>query len=185
MVLAALSPGNRICIHATRDTLLALINPDEKREKTSVRPGCLPALASGRPSSDRVVPRSSPLPPVNGSPLDTVRVRALIREPRLVTAFASHDEALFEQKPGRPSHLRWSVDTSKLALSRSGIHLAESQRKHSGQSVARWAHGGDAMEPTVGCISGFGGPRWTARGGGVRYCGGQTERSVSQPVLSQ
>lgn len=31
-----------------------------------------------------------------------------------------------------------SLDTSKLALSRSGLHLAESQRTHSGQSEARW-----------------------------------------------
>ncbi|UKZ93304.1 uncharacterized protein TrAFT101_008224 [Trichoderma asperellum] len=83
----------------------------------------------------------------DGSPraalvLETVRVWALIREFRVVTAFASLDEALFEQKPGRPSHLRWPVDTSKLALSRSGLHLAESQRKHSGRTMAsvgsRW-----------------------------------------------
>jgi hypothetical protein len=31
-----------------------------------------------------------------------------------------------------------SLDTSKLALSRSGLHLAESQRTHSGRSEARW-----------------------------------------------
>lgn len=92
--------------------------------------------------------------------LDTVRVRALIRESRVVPAFASLDEALFEQNLVPPSQVRWPVDTSKLALSRNGLHLAESQRQHSGQSVARWARGGDAMEPSVGCVSGFGGPRW-------------------------
>lgn len=46
-------------------------------------------------------------------------------ESQLATALShlAADEGLFEQKPGCPSHVRWTLDTSKLALSRSGIHL--------------------------------------------------------------
>ncbi|KAL9470846.1 hypothetical protein ACSS6W_008787 [Trichoderma asperelloides] len=106
-----------------------------------------PALSAARESGSGPCAAKLAIVSLDGPPraalvLDTVRVWALIREFRVVTAFASLDEALFEQKPGRPSHLRWPVDTSKLALSRSGLHLAESQRKHSGRTMAsvgsRW-----------------------------------------------
>lgn len=63
-----------------------------------------------------------------------------------------------------------SLDTSKLALSRSGLHLAESQRTHSGRSEARWT-----------CDGTYSGLRqwlrWAAvgrLGQGVRYYGVHT-----------
>ncbi|KAH8125861.1 hypothetical protein LI328DRAFT_124463 [Trichoderma asperelloides] len=133
LVLAASSPGSESAFAPPAPHYSHLIDRTKRARKRESGSGpCAAKLA---------------IVSLDGSPraalvLDTVRVWALIREFRVVTAFASLDEALFEQKPGRPSHLRWPVDTSKLALSRSGLHLAESQRKHSGRTMAsvgsRW-----------------------------------------------
>lgn len=72
-----------------------------------------------------------------------------VRKRRLRWSQRSPDEALFErkdEKPGHPSHLRWSLDTSKLALSRNRIHRVCGggllQRGSSGQRLAFSGLGG-------------------------------------------
>ncbi|EHK42235.1 hypothetical protein TRIATDRAFT_84020 [Trichoderma atroviride IMI 206040] len=126
-------------VDATRDTLLALINPHEyctgrnEKPESDAEPQQLWSLGG---QADRVC----------ATQLAIIRLDETLTYWILSVSGHSYENLAWSQR-SPPSTRHYSsktrsLDTSKLALSRSGLHLAESQRTHSGRSEApvdlRW-----------------------------------------------